>query len=77
MEQRQLAWLITTRSQVRVLVPQPKYKHLKEAEWPLLFRRYAYPFKDDVSIDELSVSSNVAYAQQYEHKHNGSTNKGR
>ena len=24
MEQRQLAWLITTRSQVRVLVPQPK-----------------------------------------------------
>ncbi len=26
MEQRQLAWLITTRSQVRVLVPQPKYE---------------------------------------------------
>lgn len=24
MEQRQLAWLITTRSQVRVLVPQPR-----------------------------------------------------
>jgi hypothetical protein len=26
MEQRQLAWLITTRSQVRVLVPQPRKK---------------------------------------------------
>jgi hypothetical protein len=35
MEQRQLAWLITTRSQVRVLVPQPK--KIPQYSWGIFF----------------------------------------